>query len=466
MQPTVAPGGALPWWIEDALAVEGGRVDRPPLQGDTDVDVAIVGGGYTGLWTALAVIERTPSLNVAIFEAEYCGAGPSGRNGGFLETYWPAYGELRARFGEAAALQLATVSERIPDAVEALGEDVWLRRGGMLMVSTSARQDAHLDHAVKAAEWAEQPWRAVALSAAEVAERCRSPLFRRGVLFPDSSTVHPGRLVRALRHAVLGAGVSLYEGTRVSSVEPGVLHTPGGTVKAAEIVVATNAAMTDWRPVRGRLTVFGSYIVLTEPVPELLAEIGWTGGEAIVDARMFLHYFRTTDDGRVLMGSGSGPIGRGNRIDQRFTHDAATAGRAELGLRRLLPGLAAARVERAWGGPIDVSADHLPFIGTAFGTQIHYAAGYSGNGVGPSWLAGQALASLATNPDDEFARLPLVNRKGKRVPPEPIRFLGGSAIRAAILACEEAEEAGRRAPLVGRAVGALPRLLGMGLGTR
>ena len=265
------------------------------------------------------------------------------------------------------------------------------------------------------------------------------------MLFPDCSTVHPGRLVRALRRAVLAAGVSLYEGTRVTSVEPGVLRTPGGTVRAAEIVVATNAAMTDWRPVRGRLTVFGSYIVLTEPVPELLAEIGWTGGESIVDARMFLHYFRTTNDGRVLMGSGSGPIGRGNRIDRRFTHDAATAGRAELGLRRLLPGLAAARVERAWGGPIDVSADHLPFVGTAPGSRIHYAAGYSGNGVGPSWLAGQALASLATRTDDEFARLPLVNRTGARVPPEPIRFLGGAAIRAAILACEEAEEAGRRA---------------------
>ena len=166
------------------------------------------------------------------------------------------------------------------------------------------------------------------------------------------------------------------------------------------------------------------------------------------------------------MGSASGPIGRGNRIDRRFTHDAATAGRAELGLRRLLPGLASARVERAWGGPIDVSADHLPFVGTAPTGRIHYAAGYSGNGVGPSWLAGQALASLVTRTDDEFARLPLVNRGGARVPPEPIRFVGGAAIRAAILACEEAEEAGRRPPLLGRAVGALPRLLGMGLGTR
>ena len=109
---------------------------------------------------------------------------------------------------------------------------------------------------------------------------------------------------------------------------------------------------------------------------------------------MFIHYFRTTNDGRVLMGTASGPIGRGGRIDARFFDDAATIARAEQGLRRLLPGLAGARVERAWGGPIDVSSDHLPFFGTVPGTRIHYGVGYSGNGVGPSWLGGQILASL------------------------------------------------------------------------
>src|SRR5207253_1807960 len=138
------------------------------------------------------------------------------------------------------------------------------------------------------------------------------------------------------------------------------------------VALATNAALTGWSPASRSLTNFGSYVVLTEPAPEQLAEIGWTGGEAIVDGRMFLHYFRTTNDGRVLMGSGSGPIGFGGRVDDRFVHDLPTAGRAERGLRRLLPGLAAARVERAWGGPIDVSADHLPFVGTVPGTNIHY----------------------------------------------------------------------------------------------
>ncbi len=463
--PTVAPGTAQPWWIEDALALEDGQPSAP-LARDLDVDVAIVGGGYTGLWTALALHDRDPALRVAVLEAGYCGCGPSGRNGGFIEGYWPALAELRARFGDEAAVRLATLGEGIRPAVRTLGEDVWLREAGMLLVATTEAQEPVLERALAAARAVGRPDQAVELSAGEVADRCRSPRFRRGVLFPDSGTVHPGRLVRALRRAALAAGIEIYEGTPAASLPDGSLRTPGAHVRATEVVVATNAAMTDWRPVCGRLTVFGSYIVLTEPVPKLLETIGWTGGEAIVDARMFLHYFRTTDDGRVLMGSGSGPIGRGNHIGRRFTHDAATAGRAEFGLRRLLPGLAAARVERSWGGPIDVSADHLPFVGTVPGRSVHYAAGYSGNGVGPSWLAGQALASLVVGRDDEWSRVPIVERTVARVPPEPWRFLGGSAIRAAILACEEADERGARRPLVASAVGAVPRLLGMGLGTR
>src|SRR5205807_446046 len=237
------------------------------------------------------------------------------------------------------------------------------------------------------------------------------------------------------------------------------LETPGGRVRAHEVVVAVNAAAAGWRPTARRLTVFGSYVVLTEPVPELLERINWTGGEAISDGRMFLHYFRTPNDGRVLMGSGSGPIGYGGRIDERFSRDRPTAGRAEAGLRRLLPDLAEARVERSWGGPIDVSADHLPFFGTVPGKRVHFGAGYSGNGVGPSWVGGQILASLVAGLDDEWTRLPLATRRVKPLPPEPLKRLGGGLVRTAIMACEAAEEQGRRGPLAARVVATLPRLL-------
>ena len=433
-------------------------------------DVCIVGGGYTGLWTALALRERDLSLKVVLVEAEVCGAGPSGRNGGFLHGYWAGLADLLPLLGQERAVQLARAGERIVPAVRAFcesrGEDVWLREAGLLMVSASPSQDDAVDRAVGAAAEVGATEQALALDANGVAERIRSPVFRRGVYFPDGATVQPARLVHTLRRAVVDAGVELCEHTPALRIGTGRIATPRGSVRAPEIVVAINAAATGWRPVSRHVTNFGSYVVLTEPVPELLEEIGWTGGEAVLDARMFLHYFRTTADGRVLMGSGSGPIGFRGRVDGRFTSDAATAARAEEGLRRLLPALADARIERAWGGPIDVSADHLPFFGAVKGKRIHYGLGYSGHGVGPTWLGGQILASLVQRREDEWTALPLASRRVASLPPEPLKHLGGALVRSAILACERADEENRRAPLPARVGAALPRVFGMEIGTR
>jgi glycine/D-amino acid oxidase-like deaminating enzyme len=461
VNPTVVPGGEAAWWLRDAD--DGER--SPALDRDLEVDVAIVGGGFTGLWTALALRALPEPPRVALLEAEFCGWGPSGRNGGFCHGYWSYLPTLRDLFGDEAALRLCAAGDEIIPGIRTFlaerGEDAWLHEDGLLEVSTAPSQDPDIDGQVVAARAVGRPEEAELRESPGI-----SPRFRRGVFFRDGATVHPARLVRALRRAALADGLELYEGTRAQLRGDGTITANGRAVRATNVVVATNAAATEWRPVRGRLTAFGSYVVLTEPVPDLLREIGWTDGLGIYDARMFLHYFRTTNDGRVLMGSGSGPIGFGARIDERFTHDAPTAGRAEEGLRRLLPALADVKVEAAWGGPIDVSADHVPFIGTVPSTRIHYALGYSGHGVGPSWLAGRVLASLATGADDEWTRLPLVGRKVSRVPREPVRRIGGGLIRAAILSLEEAEEHGRRGSPVAKAVAGIPRLLGMKLGTR
>ncbi|HEY7197285.1 MAG TPA: FAD-binding oxidoreductase [Gaiellaceae bacterium] len=474
--PDRTPAPTLPsWWLDEALAHERDAPDAPPLGRDLDVDVAIVGGGYTGLWTALTLRRRDPSIRVAVLEAEIVGWGPSGRNGGFVGGYYGGLGSLRRLFGDEAALTIARAGELIVPAVRELaeqhGEDVWLRDEGYVKISASLAQDAAIDAYVTAARALGVGVDKVqALSPPDVQAIVRSPAFRHGVHVHDTATVQPARLARLLRRAATDAGAELYERTRVLDVRegtPSVLETVGGKVRATELVFATNAALTGWRPLAGWLTNFGSYVVLTEPVPELLEEIGWTGGEAVTDGRMFLHYFRTTPDGRVLMGSGSGPIGAGGRLDGRFSADRPTVARAAAGLRRLLPGLAAARIERAWGGPIDVSADHLPFFGTAPGTRTHYAAGYSGHGAGPSWIGGQVLASLVMRADDEWARFPLTCRRvARRLPPEPFRHLGGALVRGAILACEEAEDTGRRAALPVRAAAALPRLVGIEIGTR
>lgn len=471
-RPTVTPGLEPPWWLEEALAAEPLAPERS-FDGEAEVDVAIVGGGYTGLWTALALRERDPSLRIAVLEQEVVGWGPSGRNGGFVHGFWTQLAALRELLGDADALRLARAGSRILPALrafcEARGEDVWLREAGYLKVSAAPAQDAALDRLLAATRALGVEDRAVPLTREQLAERIRSPRFRRGVWLPECATVQPARLARALRRAALADGIAVYERTKVTRLRagsPNVLETPHGRLRAPEVVVAANAWMTGWRPVARRLTNFGSYVVLTERVPELLREIGWTGGEAVSDCRMFLHYFRTTEDGRVLMGSGSGPIGFGGAVDRRFTADERSAGRAELGLRTLLPGLAGARVERAWGGPIDVSADHQPFYGTVPGTRIHYGAGYSGHGVGPAWIGGQVLASLVQRAEDEWTSLPLVTRRVPVLPPEPLRGLGGGLVRAAILACEEREQEGGRGPLPARAIASLPRLLGLRIGTR
>jgi len=406
-------------------------------------------------------------------EAALCGEGPSGRNGGFLHGYWSSLPRARRVFGDGGALAVAqAASAIIPDVrefVERRGVDVWLREAPMLEVSAAVAQDEAIDAAVAAAGALGVEEEAVPVGRDELAKRCSSPRFRRGVLYREGATVQPARLLRALRAAVLDEGVILHERTpmvRLRRGSPNVIEAPRGRIRAREVIVAINAAAAGWHPVARRLTAFGSYVVLTEPVPELLDRISWTGGESIIDARMFLHYFRTTNDGRVVMGSGSGPIGFGGRLDGRFTADGPSVARAEAGLRFLLPGLVEARIERAWGGPIDVSADHFPFFGTLPGTRVHYGAGYSGNGVGPSWLGGRILARLALGVEDELTALPLVNRRIRPLPPEPIKRLGGGLVRGAALRAEEAEQAGRRPALPLRAIAALPRVVGLRVGTR
>jgi glycine/D-amino acid oxidase-like deaminating enzyme len=434
---------STPWWITEAGAPE----PAAALTSRVDADVVVVGGGYVGLWTALTLRRRDPDRRVVLVEADRCGHGPSGRNGGFLHGYWSMLAWLRDRLGADDALRVAHAGEGIVPAVRALGDDVWLRESGMLEVETTAAQARAADDAVEVARQLGVPQEAVALTVEEVAARCGSPVFGRGVLFRDGATVHPARLAFALRRHALEAGVELYERTPATRVRDAVVESPEGAVRARDVVLATNAALAHWRPLARRLAEFSSYVVLTEPVPDMLGEIGWTGGEAIADGRMFLHYFRTTDDGRVLMGSAGG-----------------TRAHAARGLRRLLPMLSGARVTHDWGGPIDVSADRLPIIGSR--GRIHYAAGFTGNGVGPSWLVAQALSSLVLDADDDWSRLPLVNRRVRPLPPEPLKRLGGAIVRASVLALEEADEEGRRPPLAARVGAALPRLTGTRLGLR
>ena len=273
--------------------------------------------------------------------------------------------------------------------------------------------------------------------------------------------MHPARLALGLRERVIAAGARVFEHSRVRALRAGddvVAETEGGSVRAGAAVLAVNAATRGVRPLRHRLAVTSSHIVLTEPVPDVLDELGWTGGESITDCRTFVHYFRTTNDGRIVFGWGGGPFAFGARLGGRVERDATTVQRTAEHLREFFPQLAGRALTHAWGGPIDVSPSHLPQVGTLEGAPVHYAFGFTGNGVGPSHLAGRILAARASG---ETPAVELPAGDPPPVPPEPLAWAGGMIVRAAFLRKERIEAAGRRADPLTRAVCAAPKALGI-----
>jgi glycine/D-amino acid oxidase-like deaminating enzyme len=457
------------YWLEEASGVE----VAPELTGERDADVVIVGGGYTGMWAAWHVKQLEPDASVVLLEADRCGYGPSGRNGGFCNLMWFSLPNMRARWGDAAALEVARGAEEaavgIGEFCESEGVDAWYRQGGYMQVSTAEAHDGIWAAALTACrelgvEDAIEP-----LSPAQVAERCASPAFRGGVFYPRAATVQPARLALGLRERLRARGVEVYERsavTRLVGSWTGVeAHTAGGVVRARSAVIALGAAAKAARgPLHNRLSVASSHIVLTEPAPELLEEVGWTGGECITDSRALIDYFRTTPDGRIAFGWGGGHINMGARLHGRSEIDPEVTALTASNLWDYFPGLEGRALTHAWGGPIDASPTHLPLVLPLRGNRAFAAAGYTGNGVGPSHMVARTLASLSLDRRDAPSRLAFVDPSPPKVPPEPFHWLGGEAIRAGILRKESAELSDRRPDPISSLLARIPELIGFHIG--
>jgi glycine/D-amino acid oxidase-like deaminating enzyme len=458
------------YWLEEAG-------DHPPLtavEGELSCDVLVVGGGYTGMWAAWQVSQLEPGASVILLEADRCGHGPSGRNGGFANAMWFSAHTLRERFGTAAAARIARAAQ---DAVDEIGRfcsdqgvDAWYRQSGYLQVSAAPAQDGIWDEAVAACREFGEDDAVEELTAEQVAQRCRSPRFRAGVLYTGAATVQPARLALGLRERLAERpGVRIFERSPLRRLRAGawggVAETPSARIRAGSCVLALGPACgAAGSPLRGRLTVTSSHIVLTEPVPELLEEIGWTGGECITDGRAMVHYMRTTTDGRIALGWGGGRIACGARVGGRTEMDRDIAGRVASDLLSFFPPLAGRRITHAWGGPIDVSPGHLPMVVPIHSDRVYGVFGYTGNGVGPSLMMGRTAASLALDRRDEPSRLALVDPAPRRVPTGLVSWLGGNAIRAGLVAKEAAEENGATAGPLSRGLAAIPERIGFHIG--
>ena len=447
------------WWIREAGGVPPAQ---PALAEALRADVVVIGGGYTGMWTAWELLEREPQARVVLLEADRCGTGPSGRNGGFLSSLWLYRANMEQQYGEGRARELCEASDETLAMVAAFCEtqevDAWLREAPHLVVSCAPAQDGASADAVDGEH-------VVALSEAETRAVCDAPVFRAGVGTRTGATVQPARLAFGLRDRLLARGVRIFERSQVTAlhVDRGggvVAETAGGSVRAEGAAVAINAASGQVRRLRDRLTVSSSHIVLTEPVPDVIEQLGWTGGEAITDGRALLHYFRTTRDGRILLGWGGGRMEVGARTPGARRSTPRWWRRRGAGCG-VVPVLAGRRIEHAWGGPIDVSPMHLPWFGTLQGGRGWAAFGYTGNGVGPSHLAGRSLAALALGRTEAAARWAWIDPPPKVVPPEPLRAAGATVIRAALARKEAVEEEERQLRPLTRGLAAVPSLIGL-----
>jgi glycine/D-amino acid oxidase-like deaminating enzyme len=467
------PNHGRSWWLREALALPEFAGERsPPLGGDTSADVVILGGGFTGMWTAYHLTERDPSIDVVLLEQDICGGGPSGRNGGFVNSWWSGLADLCEHVGDEQALALCRAGDESVTAIgefcERHGVDAWFTRGGDIGAAASAAQVGGWEENLRAAARLGVPDALQLLSAEEVRARCDSPRFRGAQFDPSGATVQPARLARGLRRVLLERGVRIFEGAPVVRFGAGsrvVAETPGGTVRAGGGVIALNAWAGAWNRFRRILTVRGSYIVMTGPAPELLQELGWTGDESIWDFRSAIHYLRTTPDGRVAFGIGGMQPGLARTIGPRFAYDERSILVCAEDLHRMLPSFRHVPLEAAWGGPIDVAATHLPFFGSDRRGTVHHGLGYTGNGVGPSQLGGRILAALALHDDDPGLRsLPIVTREPLRFPPEPIRSPGALVVNHAIRRRDQVQDEGRETGPLTDFLAKLPRRLGYNLG--
>ncbi len=446
-------------WLEQVLPAE---TDTPSLADRTSADIAIIGGGYVGLWTALHLKQLEPACDIAVLESDICGGGASGRNGGFVLSWWPKFPSMAKAFGENEALRLVKASQQ---AIDAIGEfcthncsEAEFTQHGWLWTATSSVQMSSWEAVVGASE--RLGLRVFErLTPIEVARRSGSPVHRAGVLEIGAATVQPAALIRGMRAAALRQGIRIYEHTPVLRFErqhPSVLQTPHGALTAERVVVAMNAWAAGLPELNQAIAVVSSDIVATPPIPNRLNDIGWTGGEAITDSQMMVCYYRTTQDGRIAFGKGGWGIAYDARIGPDFDRNPKRARLVESDFRRYYPMLSDVPIERAWSGPIDRSMDGLPLLGRLGRSQnIFYGIGWSGNGVGPSYVGGKILASLALGRKDEWSQCALVDRQIRRFPPEPIRFLGGQLVRAAVISKERAEAIDRAPSSIAAAIAKL-----------
>jgi len=436
--------GGVSFWLQQV----GVPTPRPALPGDLDVDVAIVGAGYTGLWTAYYLKRDRPDLRVAVLERRFAGYGASGRNGGWLTNsvtggraqYVKTHGR-EAAIAQQRALN-ATVDEVITVAATE-GIDADIHKGGEFEVALNPAQLARLE----AAAASEQSWPATdveVLDAKAAAARINVDGVLGGIWHPHAARIHPAKLAVGLAQAVERLGVAIYEGTTVTEIVPGEARTDHGTVRAAHVLRATEGFTPDLKGLHRTWLPMNSSLIVTEPLAaSVWEEIGWNGREVLGDfAHVYMYAQRTADD-RIAFGGRGVPYRYGSHVDQDGQTQQRTIESLTALLNRFFPQTTSAAIDHAWSGVLGVPRDWAATVGNDRATGLGWAGGYVGTGVTATNLAGRTLRDLVLGQDTELTRLPWVGHQARNWEIEPLRWLAVQAIYTAYHAADRGEQRGR-----------------------
>jgi glycine/D-amino acid oxidase-like deaminating enzyme len=436
--------------FEDSLwyhTAGGSFTPRPPLPGHIDVDVAIVGAGYTGLWTAYYLHGIDPSLRIAIVERKIAGFGASGRNGGWCSALFPpsSKGIARRHGPEAAVAMRHAMHEAVVEVgrvADAEGIDIHYARGGTISL---ARNEAQL---VRAREEVEDERRLTGaveelelLSKEEAEARARATRVVGGNYTPHCAAIHPLRLVRGLASCVEARGVSIFERTAASEIQPGAVVTEHGTVRAEVVVRATEGYTPSLRGQRRRVIPLYSLMIATEPLSAAAwDEIGLRRRETFADLRHLRIYGQRTADDRFAFGGRGAPYHFASRTRPSFDRDRRVHSALREVLADLFPVVADYEITHEWGGALAVPRDWHASVGLDRGRGLAWAGGYVGDGVATTNLAGRTLAQLITSQESELTRLPWVGHSSRSWEPEPLRWLGVNAGRMLMTSADRIED--------------------------
>jgi glycine/D-amino acid oxidase-like deaminating enzyme len=421
----------LSFWHD---TVPGTLTPGDPLDGDLEVDVAIAGAGFTGLWTAYYLSQADPGLRIAVCEREIAGFGASGRNGGWSSALFPAsLAKLARMAGRDAAIAMNRAMQATVDEVGAVaaaeGIDCHWAKGGTVQL---ARSGAQLERARAEVEEAREfgfgPEDLALLSQAEATEMAAADGVLGGTYTPHCAAIHPSRLVRGLAGVVRARGVQLFERTPVTELRAGALVTPHGTVRARHVIRATEGYTPQLPGLHRAVIPVYSLMIATEPLPESVWErIGLATRPTFSDLRHMIIYGQRTADGRFAFGGRGAPYHLGSAIRPSFDREPPVFAALRRTLAELFPVLGDARVTHAWGGPLGVPRDWCASVGLDPATGVGWAGGYVGDGVSTTNLAGRTLADLVLGRDTEITRLPWVGHQSPAWEAEPLRWLGVNA---------------------------------------